>query len=154
MNPREEIANPCIHCSGTGYKWYASGSTWRGGVGVAAMTYDQCDTCWGSGDANRPWPSVRKLEAKVTKNNYARGGDWLVEQMKTYYIFGFSNRKAIQMMFETLKDYSLAKTRRRKALSPEEQNVYKCGSGYKSAWESMTFFINDVLLRAVEESNE
>ncbi len=49
----------CEDCSGSGYKIYGDTSTWRGGIGGAAMTTDVCDKCWGSGSKRRPWPSHR-----------------------------------------------------------------------------------------------
>lgn len=54
------VRNPCPKCSGWGVRWYPSGSTWRGGMGTASCTQDVCggdDGCWGSGDADAPWPS-------------------------------------------------------------------------------------------------
>lgn len=30
-------------------------------MGGCAITGDVCDTCWGSGDANRPWTNLREL---------------------------------------------------------------------------------------------
>lgn len=55
------VQTPCPGCSGLGVKLYGSTATWRGGIGGAAMTNDVCDECWGSGDAERPWPSHRLL---------------------------------------------------------------------------------------------
>jgi DnaJ-class molecular chaperone len=49
----------CKDCGGSGYKLYGSTATWRGGVGGQMMIEDVCDKCWGSGDADRPWPSHR-----------------------------------------------------------------------------------------------
>lgn len=55
-------AKLCNDCKGLGVMCYGHGSTWRGGMGTAAMTYDVCDKCWGSGDAEHPWPSQREFE--------------------------------------------------------------------------------------------
>lgn len=55
------VITPCKHCVGLGVQTYGSTATWRGGVGGAAMTVGVCDKCWGSGDADRPWQSWRKL---------------------------------------------------------------------------------------------
>lgn len=63
---------PCRVCYGFGVILYGSTSTWRGGIGGAAMTYGVCDKCWGSGVEARPWPShkeferLKKLETKTT----------------------------------------------------------------------------------------
>lgn len=55
------VDSPCPGCSGAGVKVYGSTSTWRGGIGGQAMTPGVCDKCWGSGDAERPWPSWRAI---------------------------------------------------------------------------------------------
>lgn len=49
----------CKRCYGAGTTVYGSTSTWRGGIGGQAMTADVCDQCWGSGLADKPWPSHR-----------------------------------------------------------------------------------------------
>lgn len=46
----------CNACGGSGVKLYGSTSTWRGGFGGQELTHDQCDKCWGSGSASKPWP--------------------------------------------------------------------------------------------------
>lgn len=56
------IETPCPMCKGAGGIVYASGATWRGGMGTASMEYDVCDQCWGSGDVANPWTDLRKLE--------------------------------------------------------------------------------------------
>ncbi len=57
------IKTPCPICRGAGGYWYGSTSTWRGGIGGAAMTWGVCDTCWGSGDEHHHWMDLRKLQA-------------------------------------------------------------------------------------------
>ena len=57
------VREPCADCGGAGVKMYESTSTWRGGIGGAAMTNDVCDKCWGSGDADSPWYSHREFES-------------------------------------------------------------------------------------------
>lgn len=53
----------CDNCKGWGTIWYSSTALWRGGMGGASMTPGVCDTCWGSGTAERPWENLRKNEA-------------------------------------------------------------------------------------------
>jgi len=53
--------SPCTRCHGLGYAVYASTTTWRGGIGGAAMTSDVCSKCWGSGSTD-PWPSHKEFE--------------------------------------------------------------------------------------------
>lgn len=55
------VDSPCPTCSGAGVAVYGSTSTWHGGIGGQAMTSGVCDKCWGSGDAERPWPSWRTI---------------------------------------------------------------------------------------------
>ena len=56
------INTVCAPCNGAGRKVYASGATWRGGMGAASYKWDICDKCWGSGDSDAPWTNIRKLE--------------------------------------------------------------------------------------------
>lgn len=51
----------CAACLGHGRRKYGSGSTWRGGVGICAITEGLCDKCWGSGDADRPFTNLREM---------------------------------------------------------------------------------------------
>lgn len=53
----------CGACMGLGIRSYSSTATWRSGCGGQAITPGVCDQCWGSGSADRPWPSHRMLEA-------------------------------------------------------------------------------------------
>jgi len=55
------VRDPCPTCAGLGVTTYATTGTWRTGVGGSTITTDVCNKCWGSGDANRPWPSHRLL---------------------------------------------------------------------------------------------
>lgn len=57
------VTEPCEKCGGMGVRAYPNTSTWHGGVGGQMITDDVCDGCWGSGDANRPWPDWRELKA-------------------------------------------------------------------------------------------
>lgn len=46
-------------------------------MGCAAMTYDQCDECWGSGDADRHWPNLRAYEASRRAWEAEQCAKWL-----------------------------------------------------------------------------
>lgn len=48
----------CDTCGGSGYLTYGSTATFWGGQ---AMITDVCDRCWGSGDADEPWPNRKKI---------------------------------------------------------------------------------------------
>jgi hypothetical protein len=61
MCAMRNIGSPCPKCSGYGVRTYASTATWMGGVGGQALTSGICDSCWGSGDTNRPWLNLREL---------------------------------------------------------------------------------------------
>lgn len=77
MNRREEwlerllefrnVDTPCKGCGGAGVKGYANTSTWNHGIGGQMCTSDVCDKCWGSGDANRTWTDLRKLQSEQRK---------------------------------------------------------------------------------------
>jgi len=66
--------NICPKCGGIGERTYSSTSTWRGGIAGQMLTDGICDTCWGSGDATRPWTNLRVLYKIMTK-----------EQLDEYY---------------------------------------------------------------------
>lgn len=68
---------PCAKCRGLGSFLYGSTSTWRGGMGGCAMTWDVCDTCWGSGDAEKTWTDIRQLEAEQDRQVRIRAMRWL-----------------------------------------------------------------------------
>lgn len=61
------VETACPKCGGSGAIWYGSTAMWRGGIGGAAMTRGACSTCWGSGDADRPWTNLRNLEGDIAK---------------------------------------------------------------------------------------
>jgi len=70
------VDSPCEACMGMGRRMYSSGSTWRGGMGTAACTWDVCDVCWGSGDKNRIGANLREIEKERR--------DWEHEQCLTW----------------------------------------------------------------------
>lgn len=55
-------------CGGSGLKTYGTSGTWRSGSGGMTITQDVCDHCWGSGDADKPWPSHRAFERMKERN--------------------------------------------------------------------------------------
>lgn len=55
------VRDVCEPCGGLGARTYSDTSTWRRGVGGQSITVGVCDSCWGSGDAGRPWPSHREM---------------------------------------------------------------------------------------------
>lgn len=61
----------CRNCGGSGVAAYGSTATWRGGVGGQVITVDVCNSCWGSGNQHKPWPSHRIIE-HVAINNAAK----------------------------------------------------------------------------------
>ena len=54
----------CGVCGGYGTRYYSNTSTWRGGMGGAAMTIGVCDNCWGSGSSERPWTNLKDIEER------------------------------------------------------------------------------------------
>ena len=61
------VRDPCLKCKGSGVWLWPSTATWRGGMGGAAMTYDVCDSCWGSGDRYRSGVDLRRLRDEEGK---------------------------------------------------------------------------------------
>lgn len=64
---RRGVRNPCASCQGLGVALYGTGTTWRGGCGGQACTYDVCDQCWGSGDHSNKWMDLRELGRKLKR---------------------------------------------------------------------------------------
>ena len=64
----------CPSCGGSGIRCYGSTSTWRGGIGGAAMTNGVCDRCWGSGNTTRPGENLRVLWSRVRTAETAHRG--------------------------------------------------------------------------------
>ncbi len=62
MSERIGHYEACHPCHGLGVRAYANTTTWRGGIGGQAITSGVCDTCWGSGKHDYPWPSHREFE--------------------------------------------------------------------------------------------
>lgn len=63
------VTTECNRCSGYGVITYGSCSTWRRGISGQVMTSDVCDKCWGSGDSERPWINLRKLDGKLQQKD-------------------------------------------------------------------------------------
>lgn len=80
MLRHRHVQDPCSNCRGFGTRPYASGATWRGGMGTASITWDVCDTCWGSGDTSRPWVNLRKLEDEEQKRVFQRAAGLFSER--------------------------------------------------------------------------
>jgi len=74
------IEIPCKKCGGSGVRCYANTSGWRGGIGGNAITTGMCDSCWGSGDAERSWLNLRKLENQ--NNSFKRMQSWIYKAAK------------------------------------------------------------------------
>lgn len=75
------VETPCGKCGGAGGRLYGSGATWRGGMGTASITWDVCDACWGSGDANKPWVDLRKLRDEVNQRVTERAANLFVDRL-------------------------------------------------------------------------
>jgi len=75
------VNDPCEVCGGLGARMYSSGSTWRGGMGVASMTADVCDICWGSGDKYHQGVDLRTLEAARADWEQEQCLQWLSDKL-------------------------------------------------------------------------
>lgn len=105
------VEDPCPECQGSGIKSYSSTSLWRRGVGGQAFTNGVCDKCWGSGDSNRPWTDLRKLEA--TFDERVRGA-------AEAYITGRAGSRYYPKLVAELLE---SQTRKRKGASIEYKQV-------------------------------
>ena len=59
------IEVPCETCRGFGVRGYANTSTWLHGIGGQMVTSGICDSCWGSGDKNKPWTDLHDVNARM-----------------------------------------------------------------------------------------
>jgi len=75
------VDEACTACHGRGSRVYSSTSTWRGGMGGAAMSVDVCDRCWGSGNQDRPWTDLRKLQAGEDARVALRAATFLADSV-------------------------------------------------------------------------
>lgn len=66
------VETACKSCSGFGVKSYGNTTTWRGGIGGQAVTPGVCDKCWGSGDENEKWLSLKRVDALRADNEKLR----------------------------------------------------------------------------------
>lgn len=75
------VQNPCLKCGGSGTLIYGSTATWRGGLGGAAMTRGVCDVCWGSGNEERHWMNLRRMEAEENQKIAERASTYLFDRL-------------------------------------------------------------------------
>jgi hypothetical protein len=67
----------CPKCKGYGTTMYPNTSGWRRSAGGAMMTTDVCDQCWGSGNKDRPWNDLRKMQDTIERRIAERAVDAL-----------------------------------------------------------------------------
>ena len=67
MRNSRGVRTPCGSCAGFGNRMYSNTSTWRHGIGGQSLTWDVCDSCWGSGDMFRHGANLRKLYDELKK---------------------------------------------------------------------------------------
>lgn len=94
------IKEPCMRCGGAGRRAYGSTSTWRGGIGGAAITEDVCDACWGTGDDARHGVNLRALE--VTRRDWeaAQCAHWLAKRIGAKLQTQVENLRALADVIE------------------------------------------------------
>lgn len=76
---RRHVRDACAVCRGTGVRMYASGATWRGGMGTTCHAPDVCDACWGSGDRYRHGVNLRQLRDEEEQRIRERAVSLLAE---------------------------------------------------------------------------
>ena len=65
LNPRKNLfpVRLCHRCGGIGIYEYLNSATYNTKEGVKSTpgtNWDTCDVCWGTGDAGKPGPDLRK----------------------------------------------------------------------------------------------
>ncbi len=132
------VRDPCDRCKGSGQLMYGSTSTWRGGMGGAAMTRDVCDICWGSGDKHRTWQDLRAWRDRDTEMSRKQAFEYLQSVFGTRY-------ESIRSSLLHFADIIEKETRRRKL--PEGTNEFD----YKRSAEVFSRAIRRLCGEKVEE---
>jgi hypothetical protein len=87
------LENICRGCGGAGKRGYGSTATWHGGMGGQTCTVDICDKCWGSGDDQKPWLDLRKLESIIETQ---------VQERILTYLTGIANMAGLKPALDEL----------------------------------------------------
>lgn len=125
----------CPTCRGVGRRMYSNTSGWRGGIGGAAMTYDVCDACWGSGDAHRPGVDLRSL--------MAGRASWEAEQALLYLSRAVgADTRTLRGYVSRLADLAEAQTRKRKL--PEGVDAF----WWNANWNTLAATLRRLVERA------
>lgn len=109
------VEDPCPDCGGSGVRTYSSTSLWRRGISGQAFTNGVCDKCWGSGDDNRPWTDLRKMEATFDDRVRVTAEDNLLRRLGSAYY--------PKEVFEQIADILETQTRKRKGVSTEFKQI-------------------------------
>lgn len=81
----QEMGDACPKCNGSGDYLYGHGSTWRGGMGVCASTYDVCDVCWGTGQQSVKGYDIRAAEAALDVARRGASARWFIQTLGLQY---------------------------------------------------------------------
>jgi hypothetical protein len=103
------VEAPCEACHGMGAMWYPNTSTWRYTAG-GGSTRDVCDSCWGTGDADRQGVNLRKMaaeeDARVAARSVVLLGESVGVEMETM-------RPAVLALVKELESLSKTKNKPR-----------------------------------------
>lgn len=99
------IETPCTVCDGWGVRAYGSTATWRGGVGGQQITSGVCDSCWGSGDAYKPWVNWKRWEDEKRRFVAWKCMQWLEHRL---------GRDGLRESLEALREHLLKEGFRRR----------------------------------------
>ena len=124
----KRIFKICDRCRGLGTYMYGNGATYRRGMGVASMTIDICDQCWGSGDADRTLTNIKELEDGIKRIR----DDSAFQYIARYFGLNFLSLKK---RFLQLADIAEAQTRKRKI--PEHEDAWQ----WNRDWETIAVLI-------------
>jgi hypothetical protein len=75
------VETPCETCHGMGVRWYLGAFTWKDAGGGGDRRRDVCDSCWGTGDADRQGVNLRKMAAEEDARVAARAVSLLGESV-------------------------------------------------------------------------
>lgn len=147
---------PCPDCGGSGRKAYGSTTTWRGGIGGQMITSGICDKCWGSGNAEKPWTDLRRVDSMRRQLEAETGRHSTLKPPEGSLMMDLYNEEALAKLFhenyERLAPGFGYKTREASAKPWEEVPENNRKLMIAVAGEVLTKFRSQLALRLREET--
>lgn len=126
------VETPCETCGASGKRWYASTSTWHGGLGGSSVTIDVCDKCWGSGDRDYPGANLRQLKDDILAAKHQNAIEFLKQELAI-------ELDSVKKRLKELADLADAQARKRKL--PAGENPF----WWNREWEMLASLLRRLI---------